>query len=56
MLGVVVFGLKPQQTEFAKHAESWVATSPPVCLSLFDLHGKEVYPELLSNPRQSHTI
>lgn len=56
MLDAVVFGSEPQQTRFAKHAERWVATSPPVCLPLFDLHGKEVYPELNSNPRQSHTI
>lgn len=56
MLDAVVFGSAPQQTKLAKHAERWVATSPPVCLPLFDLHGKEVYPELHSNPRQSRTI
>lgn len=50
MLGAVVFGSEPQQTEFTKHTESWVATSLPVCLSLFDLHSKEVYPELRCNP------
>lgn len=51
MLGAVVFGSEPLQTEFTKHAESWVATSPSVCLPLFDLHGKEVYPELHADPR-----
>lgn len=56
VLGEVVIGSPPQQTKSTKCAESCVATSPPVCLLLFDLHGKEVYPEHHSVHKPSHTV
>lgn len=56
MLGAVVFGSEPRQIESTERRRSSVATSPPVCLPVFDLHGKEIYPELRFNPRQSLAI